>query len=108
MPNAQAESFAARFKGFDVYLNQMVAVSASVCKNIFGHKYCLALATRPLPPAPAGLGVVQTTVDEDGVGIRVTISYDPKYLSVVWTVDTLYGVAAGIAAFGVTVGTSEV
>jgi hypothetical protein len=34
------------------------------------------LATRPLSTAPAGMGVVQKVMDEDGIGLRVTLSYN--------------------------------
>lgn len=108
MPNAQALAYASYFKGFDVYLDQKINVATAVCKNIFAHKYALALATRPLPPAPDGLGVFQKVMDEDGVGLRVTLSYNADYLGLQVTVDVLYGVAEIIDAFGVVVSTSEV
>lgn len=53
----------------------------------------MVLATRPLAVAPQGMGVIQTIMDEDGIGLRTTVSYDHDYLGAKVTVDVLYGVA---------------
>ena len=64
------------------------------------------ILTRPLPTAPEGMGAVQTVMAEDGIAIRVTMSYSPDYLGVQCTVDVLYGVAELRDEFGVVVLTS--
>lgn len=104
---AVAWSYAGRFAGFDTHLDQKIVVAAGVCKNLFFHKSSFALATRPLPPAPTGSGVVQSVMDEDGVGLRVTLSYNADLLGVQVTVDVLYGVATILGAGAVCVSTTE-
>jgi hypothetical protein len=68
----------------------------------------MVLASRPLPPAPAGAGVIQTVMDEDGLGLRVTMSYDHDYLGTKVTVDCLWGVAELRDNHGVIVSTTEI
>ncbi len=104
---ALANAWTGRFMGFDVFMDQKVTVATSVCKNMLFHRNAMVLATRPLPPAPSGAGVVQKVLDEDGFGIRVTISYDHDYLGVKGTVDCLYGVAVLRPTHGVVLSTSE-
>ncbi len=104
---AVASSYAGRFAGFDTHLDQKIAVATAVCKNLFFHKSAFALATRPLPPAPAGSGVIQSILDEDGVGLRVTLSYNADLLGVQVTVDVLYGVATILGSGAVCVSTTE-
>lgn len=79
--------------GFQVLMDQQVKVASSQVKNLFFQRNAFALATRPLAAAPAGMGVVQKVMDEDGMGLRVTLSYSPNYLGVQVTIDVLYGVA---------------
>lgn len=104
---AAADAFVGRFMGFDVFMDQKIATAASQCKNLFFQRNALVLVTRPLASAPAGMGVVQTTMDEDGVGLRVTLSYDHDKLGVKCTIDTLYGVAELRDNHGVAVSTTE-
>ena len=103
---AAAAALAGRFMGFDVLLDQNIKTSTSQ-KNLFIHRNAFVLATRPLAAAPAGMGVVQRTMDEDGIGLRVTLSYSPDYLGVQVTIDVLYGVAELRDAFGVVVSTTD-
>lgn len=102
-----ADSFVNKFMGFDVFLDQNIAVATSA-KNLFFHRDAIVLATRPLPPAPAGTGVLQTVMDEDGMGLRVTISYSADYLGVQVTIDVLYGVAELRDNHGVVVSTTVI
>ncbi|MGE5138305.1 MAG: P22 phage major capsid protein family protein [Rudaea sp.] len=91
-----ADAYTGRFMGFDIYLDQNVKVVAGApnkAKNLFFQRSAFVLATRPLPPAPANAGVIQKVMDEDGIGLRVTLSYNPNYLGVQVTIDVLYGVA---------------
>jgi hypothetical protein len=52
--------------------------------------------------------VVQKVMAEDGIGLRVTMSYNADYLGVQVTVDVLYGFAELRDAFGVVVITTDV
>ncbi len=108
---ALADSYTGRFMGFDLYLDQKIPVVQGPpkrAKNLLLHRNALVLVTRPLPPAPQGAGVIQKVMDEDGLGLRVTLSYNPDYLGVQVTVDILYGVAALRPAHGVMVETAAV
>jgi hypothetical protein len=84
------------FAGFDIVLDQKIATVAgtpSTRKNLFLHRDAAVLVTRPLPVAPQGTGVTQVVMDEDGIGLRVTMSYNPSALGVQVTVDVLFGLA---------------
>ena len=102
-----ADSIAGRFGGFDILLNQQIVATGGQCKNMFFQRDAIVLATRPLPQAPAGMGVVQSVMDEDGLGLRVTMSYDHDYLGAKFTVDLLWGVAEMRDNHGVAVSTDE-
>lgn len=102
-----ANAFTGRFMGFDIFMDQKVVVTGSECKNLLFHRNAFVLATRPLPPAPANSGVVQTVMDEDGVGLRVTVSYNADHLGVQVTIDVLYGVAELRDSHGVTLRTAD-
>lgn len=103
-----ADSLNGRFMGFNVFLDQQIAVAGGQCKNLFFQKNALVMANRPLPVAPAGMGVNQRVLNEDGIAIRVTMSYDPDYLGAKFTLDTLYGVAELRDNHGVAVSTDEI
>lgn len=103
-----AGAFTGRFGGFDIFMDQKIAVATAEAKNLFFHKNALVLATRPLPAAPAGAGVIQRVMDEDGMGLRVTVSYNPNHLGVQVTIDLLYGVAELRDNHGVVVRTTEI
>lgn len=103
-----AGSFTGRFGGFDIFLDQKIAIATAEAKNLFFHKNAFVLATRPLPAAPAGSGVVQRVMDEDGMGLRATISYSADHLGVQVTIDVLYGVAELRDNHGVVVRTTEI
>lgn len=105
---AAAGAMVGRFMGFDVLTDQKIVVATAVCKNLFFHRNAFVLATRPLPAAPANAGVFQRVMDEDGIGLRVTLSYSHDYLGVKVTIDVLYGVAELRDAFGVLVNTTEI
>lgn len=102
-----ADSIVGRFAGFDIVLDQQIVATGGQCKNMFFHRDALVLATRPLPMAPAGMGVEQVVMDEDGLGLRVTTSYDHDYLGAKFTVDILYGVGELRDDHGVVVSTDE-
>lgn len=98
MPEDSALGYAYQgsFMGFSVYMDQMVNTVVgppALAKNLFGHRQAIALVTRPLASVGNGYGVVQRTMNEDGIGLRVTLSYNPDHLGMQCTVDVLYGVA---------------
>lgn len=105
---AAAVAFVGRFMGFDVFLDQKIVATGGQAKNLFFHRNALALVTRPLATAPEGMGVVQRVMNEDGVGLRVTMSYNPDHLGVQITIDVLYGVAELRDSHGVVVSTTEI
>ncbi len=79
--------------GFDVFMDQKIVTTGSQNKNLMFQRNAFCLAMRSLPPAPQGAGVIQKVMDEDGMGLRVTLSYNADYLGVQVTIDVLYGVA---------------
>lgn len=105
--DALAGGYLGMFSGFNIVMDQNIKTATSR-KNIFIHRDAAVLVTRPLPVAPEGLGVSQVSMNEDGVGLRVSMSYSPSHLGLQCTVDVLYGVAELRDAFGVTVSTAAV
>lgn len=103
-----ADSLTGRFMGFNVFLDQKITVAGGQCKNLFFQKNAFVMANRPLPTAPAGMGVNQRVLNEDGIAIRVSMSYDHNYLGAKFTLDTLYGVAELRDSHGVAVSTDEI
>lgn len=104
---AVLDAYSGRFAGFQTFLDQKVASSASLIKNIFMHKDALALVTRPLAGAPSNVPVLQKVMEEGGIVIRVTMSYNADYLGVQVTIDTLYGVGIPRPTAGVVVSTTD-
>ena len=90
------------YAGFQVFEDQNIKV-ATTQKNLFFHKNVFALVTRPLPTPRTGTGVISKVMDEDGIGIRVMISYNHNYGGHMVTLDCLYGVAELRDNHGVTV-----
>jgi hypothetical protein len=103
-----ADSLVGRFMGFDVFMDQQIAVSGGQCKNMAFQRNAIVMANRPLPVAPAGMGVMQRVLNEDGIAVRVTMSYDHDYLGAKFTLDTLYGVAEMRDSHGIAVSTDEI
>lgn len=88
--------------GFDFWMSQNVPTAAdtgSTPQSIAFHKNALALVTRPLLNPGEGLGVQSAVQELDGVGIRVTSSYEMRYKGVVMSFDVLYGVQLLDAAY---------
>jgi len=94
--------------GFNVFMDQQIAVAAGQCKNLFFQKNAIVMANRPLPVAPVGMGVLQRVLNEDGIALRVTMSYSHDYLGAKFTLDTLYGVAEMRDNHGIAVSTDEI
>lgn len=106
VPEGLVGAFAGRFAGFGVFMDQKIK-TATTHKNLAFHRNAFVLATRPLRIASPGKGVIQTSMAEDGVGIRVSMSYDTDYLANKVTIDLLYGVAELRDTFGITVSTTD-
>jgi len=106
--NMAADSFVNKFAGFNIFLDQQIEVAGGECKNMFFHRDAMVLVSRPLALAMPGMGVVQTVADEDGLGLRVTMSYDHDYLGTKVTVDCLWGCAELRDNHGVVVATDEI
>lgn len=106
--SAAADSYINKFVGFQMFLDQQIVATGGQCKNMFFHRDAIVMASRPLAMAAPGMGVVQTVMDEDGLGLRVTMSYDHDYLGAKVTVDCLWGVAELRDNHGVTVSTDEI
>ena len=104
---ALRNGYAGRLHGFNYLMDQQIVSVGGERKNLFLQKNALALGTRPLPLAQAG-GVYQTVLSEDGIGLRVTLSYSPDHLGWQCTIDVLYGVAEIRDNHGVVVSTTAV
>lgn len=103
-----ADSLVGRFMGFNIFMDQGITVAGGQCKNMAFSRDAIVMANRPLPVAPAGMGVQQRVMNENGIAVRVTMSYDHNYLGAKFTLDTLYGVAELRDAFGIAVSTDEI
>lgn len=93
--------------GFNVVLSQNIKVATSECKNLFLHRDAIVLATRPMRLTDKP-GVMQVIQVENGIALRVTMSYDANMLADQMTIDVLYGVAELRDAFGLVVRSAEV
>lgn len=93
---ALREATIGRKYGFTYIMDQQVATTATGKQrhNIAFHKDAFALVTRPLPAPPAGSGAISSTLEVDGISVRVTRSYSQKDGGMLWTLDILYGCAA--------------
>lgn len=90
--------------GFMVYEDQMVPVTnVNETHNIAFTPDAILFVQRRLPVAPAGMGVVQTFIEEDGMALRLTMNYNANILGAQITLDTLYGIGIGRNQFGVEV-----
>lgn len=100
-----ADGFMGRLKGMDVYRAQKTnVVSSNNRHGIALAPPALLVAVRPLGPrAMPGSGAIQTEVSEDGITLRLTMSYDANYLGDQTTIDVLYGYVSGRTNFGVDV-----
>lgn len=106
-----ADSFVGQFMGFGIFVDQKIAVAPGTpnqTKNLAFQRDAIMFASRPLPTAPDGMGVNQRTLAEDGIALRVTMSYSPDYLGAQFTLDVLYGVAEMRDNHGVVISTAEI
>lgn len=104
---AAANAFVTRFAGFNVFMDQKIAVAGGQCKNLAFQRDAIAIGFAPLPLAPSDL-VRQATMNEDGVGLRVTTSYSADHLGWQTTIDVLYGVVELRDNHGVVISTDEI
>lgn len=77
--------------GFTFIMDQQVADTEGQRHNIAFHKDAFTLVTRPLPAPPAGSGAISTSLQVDGISVRVTRSYSQRDGGMLWTLDILYG-----------------
>jgi hypothetical protein len=68
-----------------------VTGSGAATHNLMFHRDGIVLATRALAIPPAGMGVQGSYLDMDGVGMRLTYSWNHDYLATQVTLDVLYG-----------------
>jgi hypothetical protein len=106
-PQRLFSAYSGKFMGFSIFMDQKITSTGGENKNLLFHRNAFILVTRPLPPAPEGAGVIQKVMSENGLGLRVTLSYNPDYLGVQVTVDVLYGVAELRDSHGVVVRTTD-
>jgi hypothetical protein len=93
-------------KDFFVFRSQYVqktGVAPVTTHNLAFAKNAMALVTRRLPKADAGLGVIQEYVELGNFGMRVTMGYDKDSLGTTMSLDVLYGTGILRAAHGVQV-----
>lgn len=103
----QANNYQGNAFGFDIYMDQNVAVAASQAKNLFMHRNAITLATRPMRRTDLPT-VAQTTMAENGIVIRVTRWYNANALAEQMTLDVLYGMAELRDNHAVVVSTTEI
>ncbi len=60
--------------------------------NLCIHRDAITLAIRGLAPVRNGAGAISTTQNNNGMSVRVTISYDAEYQRHRWTMDFLAGI----------------
>jgi hypothetical protein len=101
-PLVNANMILGNHSGFQVIEDQNIKVSTTQ-RNLFIHRNAFVLVTRPLPSPDAGTGVIVKTMNENGVGIRVMISYQHAKGGHMVTLDCLYGVAELRDSHGVVV-----
>jgi hypothetical protein len=80
--------------------NDIVAVTPNGEYNFAFTRGALAMVTRPLAPAPAGLAL-SAIANYGGVGIRVTITYNGTSQGTLVTVDLLFGLKVLNSSLGV-------
>lgn len=105
--NIMADRYQGRAYGFNIFMDQNIIATGGECKNIFGHRDAIALATRPMRVTDLNT-VAQTVMSENGIGIRVTRWYDANGLAEQMTLDTLWGVSELRDNHGVVVRTIEI
>lgn len=103
----QADRYQGRAYGFDIFLDQNIAIASAEAKNLFGQRNAIVLATRPMRRTDLQT-VAQTTMSENGIGLRVTRWYDAQGLAEQMTLDVLYGVAELRDNHAVVVRTTEI
>lgn len=92
--------------GFDTYMSQNVPTGLTSDtlgnnQSFAFHKNVLALVTRPLTGIPPNHGAVSSVANIDGIGVRVTTSYEHIAKGLVQSFDILYGVNLLDALLGV-------
>lgn len=102
-----ADSYQGNAFGFNIFLDQNIAVATAQAKNLFGHPNAITLATRPMRRTDLAT-VNQVTLSEKGIVIRLTRWYNAQALAEQLTLDVLYGVAELRDNHAVVVSTTEI
>jgi len=102
-----ADRYQGRAYGFNIFLDQNIAVATAECKNLFGHPDSIVFVTRPMRRTSLPT-VAQATMAENGVVLRVTRWYNAQALSEQLTMDVLWGVAEMRDNHAVVVRTTEI
>lgn len=104
-PAALQQGSAGFLYGFNIMMNQNIKVSTT-CKNLLLHRDAAVLATRPMR-VTRRRNVEQVIMSENGIGLRVTMSYNANALAEQMTIDIIYGLAELRDAFGVVLTSTE-
>lgn len=72
--------------------NDTVNIGPPGAYNLCVHKDAITMAIRGLAPVIGGAGALSHTASDNGLSVRVTISYDPEYQRHRWTFDYLAGI----------------
>ena len=87
--------------GNDKTITMIGTASTNYPQNIVSHKNALALVMVPLEQAPAGAGVLQSTVSHKGLSLQYTAWFDGTNAKMVYRYDALWGVEAVDRRFAV-------
>jgi len=98
-----SDGFVGRIKNCDVYRDQKTNVTSTTTRHgILMAPPALLVAVRPLGRRATD-GTIQVEMSEDGLSIRLTMSYHHETLGNLSTLDLLYGFISGRTSFGVEV-----
>lgn len=81
-------------KNVQFFRSQLITAVSTTTSNLAFAPDAIALVTRRLDTPLPGTGAVATYVEAYGIGMRVTMSYNPNTMGQQFTVDILYGVGA--------------
>jgi coat protein Gp5 len=92
-----------QIKGFRVLRSQLVPKVSTTVYNLAFSPDAFVLATRKIPLPPAGLGVIASYAESNGIGVRVMMTYNGQVMGETITMDMLYGHSVLRKEFGVQV-----
>lgn len=83
-----------KLKNVQFFRSQLVQPVSTTTSNLAFAPDAIALVTRALDTPLPGMGAIATYVNAYGLGMRITMSYNPSALGSQFTVDMLYGCGA--------------